>query len=197
MRSPHLRKNLYFQEVHYESVDVYRQGRIALEQQGYEFKAIVLDGRPGIRQLFSDIPVQMCHFYQKQIINRYLTNNPKLAAGIELKHLAARLCETNELDFTDALEIWSNKWSIFLKEKRINPFTGRWHYTHRRLRSAYRSLRMNLPYLFTYQKYPKLNIPNTTNSLDGCFSYLKELVRIHRGLRRGLKNKIIEEVLNK
>jgi hypothetical protein len=92
MRSPHLRKNLYFQEVHYESVDVYRQGRIALEQQGYEFKAIVLDGRPGIRQLFSDIPVQMCHFYQKQIINRYLTNNPKLAAGIELKHLAARLC---------------------------------------------------------------------------------------------------------
>jgi hypothetical protein len=40
-----------------------------------------------------------------------------------------------------------------------------------------------------------LNIPNTTNSLDGCFAYLKELVRVHRGSRRELKIKIIEEIL--
>jgi hypothetical protein len=40
-----------------------------------------------------------------------------------------------------------------------------------------------------------LNIPNTTNSLDGCFSYLKELVKIHRGSRKDLKRKIIEEIL--
>jgi hypothetical protein len=71
------------------------------------------------------------------------------------------------------------------------------HYTHKRLRSAYRSLRLNLPYLFTYKKYPELNIPNTTNSLDGCFAYLKELLRVHRGSTRSLKNKIIEEVLGR
>jgi hypothetical protein len=29
----------------------------------------------------------MCHSNQKQIITRYLTNNPKLAAGIELKKI--------------------------------------------------------------------------------------------------------------
>jgi hypothetical protein len=51
---------------------------MALEKKGYTLKAIVLDGRPGVRQLFSDIPVQMCHFHQKQIITRYLTNNPKI-----------------------------------------------------------------------------------------------------------------------
>jgi hypothetical protein len=48
-----------------------------------------------------------------------------------------------------------------------------------------------------YEKYPELNIPNTTNSLDGCFAYLKELVRVHRGSRRDLKDKIIEEILRK
>lgn len=194
-RSPHLKKNLYTQEVYRESAEVYRQGRIALEKKGYTIQAIVLDGRPGVRQLFSDIPVQMCHFHQKQIVTRYLTNNPKLQAGIELKKLLTPLCKTNEKDFTAALDAWHTRWSSFLKERTTDPFTGRWHYTHKRLRSAYRSLRTNLPYLFTYQKHPELNIPNTTNSLDGCFAYLKELVRVHRGIKRDLKIKIIDEIL--
>jgi hypothetical protein len=173
-----LKKNLYVREVQTESVDVYWQGRMELERQGYTIQAIVLDGRPGVRQIFSDIPVQMCHFHQKQIITRYLTNRPKLQASIELKRLTTILCETNETAFTSALDTWYTKWSAFLKE-----------------RTTYRSLRLNLPYLFTHQKYPELNIPNTTNSLDGCFAYLKELVRIHRGSTKSLKRKIIEEVL--
>ena len=195
IRAPHLKKNLYIQEVRNESIDVYWQGRRILENEGYTLQAIVLDGRPGVRQLFSDIPVQMCHFHQKQIVTRYLTNNPKLEAGIALKKIVTILCETNEKDFTSALDVWHERWSFFLKERTTDPFTGRWYYTHKRLRSAYRSLRLNLPYLFTYQKYPELNIPNTTNSLDGCFAYLKELVRVHRGLKRTLKRKIIEEIL--
>lgn len=162
---------------------------------GYTLQAIVLDGRPGVRQLFADIPVQMCHFHQKQIITRYLTNNPKLEAGIELKKLTKVLCEANEEDFTTALDDWHNRWSSFIRERTTDSSTGRWHYTHKRLRSAYRSLRLNLPYLFTYEKHPERNIPNTTNSLDGCFAYLKELVRVHRGSRRNLKDKIIEEIL--
>ncbi len=195
IRAPHLKKNLYVQEVQNESIDAYRQGRIGLEKQGYEIKAVVLDGRPGVRQLFQDVPVQMCHFHQKQIITRYLTSNPKLEASIELKIITATLCETNESDFACALNDWHAKWSSFLKEKTIDPLAGRWHYTHKRLRSAYRSLKLNLPYLFTYQKHHELNIPNTTNSLDGCFAYLKELVKIHRGSRKDLKRKIIEEIL--
>ena len=83
---------------------MYRQGRIELERQGYIIQAIVLDGRPGVRQIFSDIPVQMCHFHQKQIITRYLTNNPKLQASIELKRLTTILCETNDITFTAALD---------------------------------------------------------------------------------------------
>lgn len=195
IRAPHLKKNLYVQEVQTESVDVYRQGRIALERQGYILKAIVLDGRPGVRQIFGDIPVQMCHFHQKQIIVRYLTNNPKLEAGKELKVLIRTLCETNERNFITALDTWHTKWSSFLKERTSDLVTGRWHYTHKRLRSAHRSLRQNLPYLFTYQKYPEMNIPNTTNSLDGCFAYLKELIRVHRGVKSDLKDKIVKDIL--
>ena len=197
IRAPHLKKNLYAQEVQTESVDAYRQGRINLEELGYTIKAIVLDGRPGVRQLFSDVPIQMCHFHQKQIITRYLTNNPKLEAGIELKKITATLCQTNERDFTDAIHNWHQKLSSFLKEKTTDPLAGKWFYTHKRLRSAYRSLKINLPYLFTYQKYHDLNIPNTTNSLDGCFAYLKELVRVHRGINKTLKRKIIQEILTK
>jgi len=197
IRAPHLKINIYAQEVKSESVDVYRQGRFDLEKLGYTFKAIVLDGRPGVRQLFSDVPIQMCHFHQKQIITRYLTNNPKLEAGIELKIITTTLCQTNEKDFTNALNAWNRKWYSFLKERTTDPLSGKWFYTHKRLRSAYRSLKINLPYLFTYHKYPDLNIPNTTNSLDGCFAYLKELVRVHRGINKTLKRKIIQEILAK
>jgi hypothetical protein len=111
IRAPHLKKNFYVQEVQSESVDVYRQGRRDLEERGYMINAIVLDGRPGVRQLFSDVPTQMCHFHQKQIITRYLTNNPKLEAGIELKKITATLCKTNEKDFTEALDGWHKKWA--------------------------------------------------------------------------------------
>jgi len=197
IRAPHLKKNLYVQEVQSESVDTYRQGRIDLEKRGYTIQAIVLDGRPGVRQLFWDVPIQMCHFHQKQIVTRYLTNKPKLEAGIELKKITATLCKTNEKAFTNALHCWYQKWSSFLKERTTDPLTGRWFYTHKRLRSAYRSFKTNLPYLFTYQKYPQLNIPNTTNSLDGCFAYLKELIRVHRGINKTLKRNIIHEILRK
>jgi len=156
-----------------------------------------LDGRIGAKRVFADIPVQMCQFHQKQIINRYLTLNPILPASIELRKIVQSLCQTNLITFTNQLDAWQ-KWGIFIKEKTkdtINP--RRWHYTHGRTRSAYQSLMTNLPYLFTYQKYPELHIPNTTNSLDGYFSHLKELTKLHRGLNKQTKRKMIKEILAK
>lgn len=40
MRAPNLKKNIYVRKVQTESVDVYRQGRIELERQGYAVLAI-------------------------------------------------------------------------------------------------------------------------------------------------------------
>lgn len=196
-RSPKLKRNLYYKLIPYETIFEYQLGRISVENQGFKIKAIVLDGKPGVRNLFLDIPVQMCRFHQKKIVQRYLTLSPILEAGIELKKITDTLCYANETEFTQKLEKWHKKWEAFLKERTTDLITGKWHYTHRRIRSAYYSLNKNLPYLFTYQKYPELNIPNTTNSLDGSFASLKELVRVHRGHNQYLKKKIIEEILGK
>ncbi len=77
-RSPKLRKNVYWLVITTESPATYRQMRGELEQRGFSFKAIGLDGRRGVKELFSDIPVQMCQFHQIKIVSRYITGRPKL-----------------------------------------------------------------------------------------------------------------------
>lgn len=196
-RIPGIQRNPYTKKVYSETIARYREGRIALEQQGFLFQAIVLDGRPGIRALFADIPVQMCHFHQKQIVTRYLTHSPKLLAAQELKAISETLTYSSEEKLGQKLSDWHTKWEPFLKEKTTVEGSKHWQYTHRRIRAAYRSLTTNLPYLYTLQKYPELKIPNTTNSLDGTFSHLKDLTRVHRGASRELKEKMIIEILGK
>jgi len=39
--------------------------------------------QPGVREIFSNRPVQMCHFHQVAIVRRYLTSRPKLEAAQE------------------------------------------------------------------------------------------------------------------
>jgi hypothetical protein len=194
-RIPELKKNVYFASIMYETIFEYEKGRIKVQKLGFTINAITLDGRPGVRNLFSDIPVQMCHFHQKQIVRRYLTGNPKLEASVELKAIVDTLTYANKKTFTAKFVDWCNKWDSFLKERTTDPTTRRWNYTHKRVRSARHSLKNNLPYLFTYLKYPELKIQKTTNSLDGSFSFLKEKTNIHRGITKQLRDKIIEHIL--
>ena len=196
-RSWDLKQNLYWTEVTTETAAAYLEARQTLEKLGYSFKAMILDGRKGIREVFADLPVQICHFHQLAAIKRYLTSRPKLEAGKELRAISLALPKLNEKLLSQALEEWHTKWKEFLKERTYTEDRMHWQYTHRRTRAAYRSLKTNLPYLFTYQKYPKLKIANTTNSLDGSFSHLKDLLRLHRGLKRQRRWRIIKEVLAK
>ena len=64
--------------------------------------------------------------------------------------------------------------------------------THKRLRSAYLSLKRHLPYLFVFQDYKELMIPDTTNTLDGQFADLKNKLRNHNGLSKERKMKFID-----
>lgn len=197
LRSPHLKKNLVWKAAERETANVYHECRRKLEQKGFEVTAAVTDGKPGLIPVFWDVPLQMCHFHQIKIVTRYLTSRPKLPAGQALRSLTLTLPRTTEENFSRGLNEWHTQWNPFLKEKTLNPETKRWFYTHKRLRAAYRSLKTNLPFLFTYQRYPELRIPNTTNSLDGTFSHLKDLLRIHRGLNRKRKIKLFDEILSK
>ncbi len=194
VRDPHRKENVYWSETKRETLDEYMCARDTLESQGFVIQAVVADGKPGLKPLYKKLPVQMCHFHQKAIISRYLTRRPKLQAGIELRKLVHSLLEINEESFTKNLAAWHEKWNDFLKERTTNTETGKWHYTHKRLHSAHRSLKTKLPYLFTYKRSLELDIPNTTDSLDGSFSHLKGLVRVHQGIKADLKHKIIESI---
>jgi hypothetical protein len=163
---------------------------------GYTIKSVTIDGKKGLYTVFKGYPIQMCHFHQKRIIQRYITKTPKLEASIELQKIVSRLKYSDEDRFTKALDVWYIKYKDFLNEKTISTIDGKEHYTHYKLVSAYKSLRTNLPYLFTYKKHKNLAIPNTTNALDGgVFSPLKILIKIHRGLSKSLKLKIVDDYL--
>ncbi len=92
----------------------------------------------------------MCQFHQVAIIRRYITKNPKLPASIELKELVSMMKMTDRESFEGGLNNWFIKWEDFLNERTVNIETGKSYYTHKRLRSAYRSLKSNLPWLFTW-----------------------------------------------
>jgi hypothetical protein len=111
----------------------------------------VADRKPGLKHLYEDTLIQIYHFHQKAIITRYLTRRSKLEASIELRALVHGLCDAEEETFTQKLAAWNEKWHEFLAERMVNSETGKWHYVHKRLRSAYKSLKKHLPYLFTYQ----------------------------------------------
>jgi hypothetical protein len=52
--------------------------------------------------------------------------------------------------------------------------TAKSHFVHKKLRSAYHSIKRNMPWLWSFYDYPDLNIPNTNNGLEGQFTDLKQ-----------------------
>lgn len=198
-RSPTLKRNLWWKESLFETPWVYREGIDHLLREGWVITGAVIDGKRGVAQVFEmhGIPVQYCQFHQVKTVTRYLTRKPKTEAAQELRALALTLADATEVDFTDHLHAWHERWSPFLAERSPAFHTKRgWVYTHRRLRAAYRSLKTNLARLFTCQRYPELHLPNTTNTLDGMFSQIKNRLAVHRGLRRDRRFKIISEILS-
>jgi hypothetical protein len=189
------KQNLLKYYVNTETNSFYIRGIDELKGLGYQILAIVCDGRKGLIQAFKDIPVQMCQFHQSAIIRRYLTKRPKLQAAQELMVILDLMKQTDKESFEGALGHWYKKWEKFLNERTVNQDTGKSFYTHKRLRSAHRSLRTNLPWLFTWYKYIELKIPNTTNAIDGHFADLKNKLRNHNGLSLSRKKKFIDGFL--
>lgn len=169
------------------------EGKIYLENLGYKILSVTGDGFGGIRQAFLGIPYQMCHTHMKRLVINGTTQNPKLEAGQVLLALIKTLHKTNLKTFGKRFLNYHIKYSNFLNEKTINPETGVMDYTHRELRKASISLATFIPYLFTYEK--DNNIPNTSNTLEGHFSHIKDVIKIHRGLSKLLKQKVLHTIL--
>lgn len=143
--------------------------------------------------MFGKYKVQMCQFHQEQIVKRYLTLNPDLEASKELLCIVKMMFATDKESFIGMFDEWLAKWHDFLNERTRDTKTGKTHYTHSKLRSAYLSIKRNMPYLWTWYDYPTLGIPNTNNGLEGKFTDLKTKLRNHNGLSREHKKVFIDE----
>lgn len=188
-------ENLLKYYVKSETNQKYKEGIEALINKGFTVAGIVCDGRKGLLNLYPNIPTQMCQFHQTAIIRRYLTKKPKTDAAKELKLLVKLLCKTDKESFVGGLHDWYCKWESYLKERSNNPKTRKTQYAHRKLRSAYNSLKNNMPWLFTWYDNMHTMIPNTTNEIDGHFADLKNKLRNHNGLSEVDKKKFIDEFL--
>jgi hypothetical protein len=187
------KENLWWMFVDEERLMYYEEGTTRLEGLDYTFTSVTCDGLPGLIPLFSSIPVQFCHFHQKKIVRKYVRKNPTSHAGRELLEVVSTLGFTNEKVFKHRLSLFIEKHRSILNETIQNSNTK--VYTRPKLRSAVASLVRNIPYLFTYEKHPDLFIPKTTNTLEGHYSHIKDVVRIHRGLSVPLKQNMIHAIL--
>jgi hypothetical protein len=183
---------LFKQYVKQETNKLYLFGVQEITRRGIKIQSIICDGRKGLLQLFDGIPIQMCNFHQVAIVRRYLTKKPKMQASKELWEHTLLLKNTDKESFEGGLNDWYIKWDDFINERKVDA-KGKKRYVHKKLRSAYRSLKTNLPWLFTWYDNMNLDIPNTTNSIDGHFADLKNKLRNHNGLSIERKKKFIDE----
>ena len=186
------KENLWWKFVRGERVIDYMEGKEYLENLGYTIKSVTADGFLGLPRLFSGIPFQICQFHTKKTCIKYLTNNPQTEAGQVLLALAKTIPKTNYITIKTRLQKYFIHFNSLLNEKTYHP-SGDWSYTYDNIRSVIHTLSKYIDYLFTYEK--DLKIPKTSNSCEGHFSHIKDVLRIHRGMSRSLKEKVIHHIL--
>ena len=166
-------KILYRKFVKNETNKDYLDRLCYIAERGTIIKAVVCDGHMGLLQSIHFCPVQMCQFHQFQIVRRLLTNNPHLSAGVELLALIRKMFSVRKNEFITAFMKWCDKWKEFLYERTLLT-SGKTTYTHRRLRTARRSIKTHL-----IEEHSDIQIPNTTNLLEGFNSQLKRTLHKH------------------
>lgn len=184
---------LYYEWLfHRECKEDYKKAVTCLQRNNYNIKAIVMDAGPGFSLLKDSYPVQLCQYHFISSIRRKLTNHPKLPASIELLHIAKSIAGLSEEEFEAKFNDWEERWDEFLKERTYNEATGKPQYKHRSVRSARKTIRTQLPYLFTYKKFADLEIPNTNNAMEGFFTSLKSSLRNHNGMSQANKERFVK-----
>ena len=186
------KENLWWKFIDHERVSYYLEGKYFLEEKGYVIRSVTADGFLGLNKVFFGIPFQICQFHTKKMCIRHLTNNPQTEAGKVLLALVKTIPYTNYLTFKFRMQQYIIHYNDLLTEKTYHP-SGEWSYMYDNIRSVIHTLSKYIDYLFTYEKDE--NIPKTTNTCEGYFSHLKDVVRIHRGMSMELKQKVIDRIM--
>ncbi len=192
-------KILWHKYVNHETIAQYVEGVEWLKENGFRIYGAVIDGMKGLSLALRPIRVQMCQFHQILIVRRYLTQEPELEASAELLRLVNNITGMDKESFIGAFEEWYEKYIDIINErvhdKRIKRKTP--PYMRPRLRSAYLSVKRNMPLLWTFYDYPETGLPNTNNALEGTFSDLKNKVRAHSGISKENRKKLLDEYIKR
>ena len=176
-----------------ETIADYLEGIEWLREHKFNILGIVCDGLRGLAQSLSQYKVQYCQFHQVKTVVEYLTKNPLTEAGRELLQIAYLLCHTDKESFEGMLEMWHTKWDVWLKHRTLDHKTGKKVYTHRRVRSAYLSMKRNMKWLWTWYDNADTPIPNTNNILEAINTDLKSKLRVHNGMSKRYRRLFIDE----
>ncbi len=192
-----LRKKILWRKyVTHETIADYVEGVRWLRSKGFRVYGAVIDGMRGLAQSLP-FPVQLCQFHQMLMVRRYLTQEPELDASRELLELVNNITNMDKESFVGAFGEWYDRNKDVVNERvhdrRIKRKTP--PYMRPRLRSAYLSIKRNMPLLWTFYDHPELGIPNTNNGLEGIFSDIKTKLRVHSGISREHRKKLIDEYL--
>ena len=132
-------------------------------------------------------------------VRRYITKDPDIEASKALLDLVNGITRMDKESFVGAFNEWHEKHQDVLNErvhdKRINKKTP--PYMRPRLRSAYFSVKRKMSLLWTFYDRPKAGLPNTNNALEGLFSDLKTKVRVHSGIGRENRRKLLDEYMKR
>ena len=190
-------KVLWHKYVSHESINQYMEGVSWLKSHDFRIYGAVIDGMRGLAQALYPIPVQMCQFHQILITRRYLTQELELNASRELLRLVNNITKMDKESFVKAFNEWGEKYKNVLNERvhdrRIKRHTP--PYMRPKLRSAYLSLKRNMNLLWTFYDHPETGLPNTNNALEGLFSDIKSKLRVHRGISKEGRKKLLDEYI--
>lgn len=193
------KKILWHKYVTHETIASYIEGVRWLEGNGFEIYGAVIDGMRGLAQALRPCPVQLCQFHQILTVRHYLTKEPELDASRELLNLVSNITRMDKESFAGAFGEWYERNREAVNErvhdKRIKKKTP--PYMRPRLRSAYLSVKRNMPLLWTFHDHPNIGLPNTNNGLEGIFADIKTKLRVHCGLTREHQKKLIDEYLSR
>lgn len=181
---------LHLSFIKHERLSDYQDAVTSIEERGYKINGIIIDGLQHLFSLFSAYKVQMCQFHMKQIVRRYITQNPRLLSARALNVIINNLTTKSKDDFVREYKSWKEEWKDTLN-KRSQLKNGKTRYRHRRLRAAMHSLDFYLPYLFTYQEDGCEGMPNTNNQLEGTFTDLKKNLNNHSGMSEENRKRFI------
>lgn len=115
-------KVLYLAFIRHERVSDYQDAVTSIETRGYKIDGIIIDGLQSLFMQFSIYNIQMCQFHMRQIVRRYLTQNPRLLASRALNDIMKDLTHVKKDDFIQKYAEWKEKW----KESNCSTARATW-----------------------------------------------------------------------